>query len=225
MKSYINPKTNKQMVVYHCECGKQEFKTKYSELCENCELKPKIKEGIENQIIAEAKIKQSILTKEQFVTYINNEIKNASDTITNRLLAQRNQKEIDPKNEYVGTRIMGVIWNSERIKALNKFTRDENPYPKVFQSANSFNIFKEFINNHKVTPYKDLSFLFQKLKSQERIFKIKHLEFAQFLLKEEFIKEKDYNEISNKKGFDNKSFSVDRDNNYNLIEKKVEDNI
>lgn len=126
MKSYFNPKTNKQMVVYHCECGKEQFKTKYSELCENCELKPKIKEGIQNQIIAEAKIKQSILTNEQFVTYINNEINNASEAITERLLLQRQYETIDPKNDCVGSRIMGVIWNSERIKALNNFLDTNN---------------------------------------------------------------------------------------------------
>ncbi|CAA0242302.1 hypothetical protein TMFC_50131 [Tenacibaculum maritimum] len=194
MKSYFNPKTKKQMVVYHCECGMEEFKTKYSELCENCELKPKIKEGIENQIIAEAKIKQSILTSEQFATYINNEINNASEAITERLLLQRQQETIDPKNDCVGSRIMGVIWNSERIKALNNFletnnklqektlievenlkekqeasNKEENPHPRFFTSLRGFKIFERFKGTIQ-NPLADYSFIYRMMLKDNLIY-------------------------------------------------------
>ncbi|MFL0088544.1 hypothetical protein [Tenacibaculum maritimum] len=167
MKSYINPKTNRQIVVYHCECGKKEFKTAYSQLCDNCELKPLIKDGIKNQIVLEAKIKRDILTDKQFTDYINNEIDNANKEITNRLLNQRQQKTIDVKNDYVGSRIMGVVWNSERIKALNEFLNnnktsngEQNPHPRFFTSLIAFKIFEEFKNTIE-NPLADYSFIYR----------------------------------------------------------------
>ena len=96
----------------------------------------------------------------------------------------------------------------------------ENPYPNIFINVLSYQIFKNYYDFGLVNPYKDLSFLFQQLMSKKRLLSIKHLEFAEWLLKEEFITEKVFIDISNKKGFDSKSKSAERLNKYfNIVEK------
>ena len=72
-----------------------------------------------------------------------------------------------------------------------------------------------------VTPYKDLSFLFQKLKTDKRLISIKHLDFALWMLDNKFIKNIDYDVILNKKGFDSKSSSDERLNRYINIKKDL----
>jgi hypothetical protein len=94
---------------------------------------------------------------------------------------------------------------------------NKNPYSNIFKDDNSYFIFNEYISKYIVTPYKDLSFLFQKLKIEKRLLSITHLEFAKFLNDKDFISIKDYEVINNKGGFENKSSSDIRLNNYNLI--------
>lgn len=178
-------------VTYECECGKEKFITEFSQLCDNCELKPKIEEGIKNQIIFEAEIKKKILNKKQFVDYVESEIKNASKAITDRLLIQRQKDWLDQKDKYVGTRIMGVIWNSERIKALNSLLPNDdesnkNPFPRIFTSERGYRIFNSFSENvNPNTQLSDYSFIYWKLYLDEFIHQgVAPKEFIDWLNKE-----------------------------------------
>ena len=107
-------------------------------------------------------------------------------------------------------------------KILTGFNEKEerlknNPYPTVFVDSLSFNIFNEYLNLGLVNPYKDLSFLFQMLKSENKIYAITHLNFSKWMLKEDFITEKISDIINDKRGFDIKSQSDERLNKYNNI--------
>jgi hypothetical protein len=116
----------------------------------------------------------------------------------------------------------GSDYFEREIKFLERqkkyvFSLEENPYPQVFIDLSSYFIFKEYTNNYCLDPYKDLSFIFYQLKDKNKLLKIKHLDFAKFLLDEEFINEKVYKIISDQKGFSKKSNSDSRLNNYNNI--------
>lgn len=123
---------------------------------------------------------------------------------------------------------------SKVVKSIKKSTNylpnknpfiTENPYPNIFINVLSYQIFKKYYDFGLVNPYKDLSLLFQQLKSEKRLLSIKHLEFAEWLLKEEFIAEKVFIDISNKKGFDSKSNSAERLNKYLKIVEELETSI
>jgi hypothetical protein len=98
----------------------------------------------------------------------------------------------------------------------------ENPYPKVFREKKDFLIFKMYIDRHFVNPYKDLSFIYQELRQGRRVLN-KHIDFAIFLKNEGFIKEVHLDEVLRKKGFDNKSSSNERLNNYHKINDDFKD--
>jgi hypothetical protein len=107
-------------------------------------------------------------------------------------------------------------------KILTGFNEKEerlknNPHPTIFVDSLSFNIFNEYLNLGLVNPYKDLSFLFQMLKSENKIYAITHLNFSKWMLKEKFITEKISDIINDKRGFDIKSQSDERLNKYNNI--------
>lgn len=104
---------------FHSYCTSEEFKTDISQLCEKCPLTELILEGIQNQIIFQAREKQEILTPEQFKKYINDEIKNAEEAMQKIFLIER-QTMYDKNDPYRKTRIKTYIWNKERIKALNQ---------------------------------------------------------------------------------------------------------
>ena len=113
----------------------------------------------------------------------------------------------------------GTDYLERQIKYLerqkkNIFALEENPHPKIFTNLKNFYVFNEYITKHCLDPYKDLSFIFKKLKFEQRIFAITHLDFALFLFKNKFINEKDYKTISDQKGFASKVSSDSRLNNY-----------
>ena len=120
IKSDYQPLLNKKGVVYQCSCIKDDFITDINKLCKNCEIKKAITSGVYNQVMYEAKFKQQVLSEKQFKQYFDSQIKMHSEKITRVLLRQRQSKDIDPLNKYLATRVMGLIWSSECIRALNK---------------------------------------------------------------------------------------------------------
>lgn len=102
----------------YTKCVSKEFKKDISELCADCPLIAEIKNGIVNQIDAQAKEQQDICTREQFEEYIRNEVSNAQDAMKRVWLTE--QQNMDYKNDpHRAKRIEIYIWNKERIKALN----------------------------------------------------------------------------------------------------------
>ncbi len=90
---------------------------------------------------------------------------------------------------------------------------------KPFRKIEYFQNFKTYINLYIIDPYIDHSYLFQRLKKENFIEKIEHLEFSKWLMNKRFISEKIYKEISIKNGFYSldKSKSGARVNNFKNI--------
>jgi hypothetical protein len=173
-------------------CSSEVFKDDINQLCNKCPLIDLIDNGITNQILKEAYFKKEIMTNEQFKNYINSEIENSSKAITKTSLNQKNQKTIDPKNRYLKTRIKNIIWNKERIKALNSILLEKgrhiekpliNKYDRVFKNDYSYILFTELINNAKTK--NDYSFIFRVMVKDELIYEdIKHIEYINILSKD-----------------------------------------
>lgn len=107
------------MQIYE-KCTTETFKMDLAELCSNCPLPKMIRDGIESQIIFQAKLKHEILTVEQFGDYINAEVKNAQEVMQRVYLLE--QQNADYKTDpHRANRSQTYIWNKERIKALNTF--------------------------------------------------------------------------------------------------------
>lgn len=113
-----------------------------------------------------------------------------------------------------------------QIKAhLNKqiILKTENEYfSDIFKKEIYFNIFKDYIDNHLVDPYGDISFIFQKLKTLDYIHQMNHIPFVMWLRDNEFIKSTVADDIIEKgmlKSF-SKSASKKREKTFeNLSEK------
>lgn len=100
----------------------------------------------------------------------------------------------------------------------NKKT-SKNPFPEIFKSNDTYRSFLNYSNKHIIEPYKDYSYLFQRLKKEGLIHDMKHKKFIDWLLSEDLIKEKGYNHFIDNGGFRSysKSYRVDRENNFNNI--------
>ena len=144
---------------------------------------------------------------------------NIEDWILDQIKKRKEPKSIR-KEENLLTLIKIKLSRLPNNTAVNLGSK--NPHPETFRDYRTFLIFKKYKTKYYLDPYKDLSFIFQKLKAENRILKTKHLEFALFLLSENFISEKVYRIISDQKGFDNKSSSAARLNNYNNIISEID---
>jgi hypothetical protein len=168
-------------------CCTKEFKVDLIELCSGCPLTELILNGIENQIIYDANIKKEVLNNEQFEAYLNSEIGSATKSITETLLNQKKHNTIDPNNYYLQVRVKNLIWNKERIKALNLMSKKSNkteiyinPYPRIFTNNKGFSIFDKFIEN--INAKADFSFIFRIMINDKLIHEdIKHSEYTSFL--------------------------------------------
>jgi hypothetical protein len=99
-------------------CTSKEFKTDLSELCEQCPLKEKIQQGIQDQIVFQAEEKKRIYTESQFTKYVTDEISSAEKSMNKVFLLEKQQH--GSNDGLRKNRIETYIWNKERIKALNK---------------------------------------------------------------------------------------------------------
>lgn len=207
------------MEVYQT-CKATELKTDIDDLCENCPLRIKIPLKIEKEIIQQAKKQKEILNKSQFEKYVNKEVQDASKGIETSL-----QFENDPYQgqEFRANRIEIYILNKERIKALNKMLatpkETSNPYSDIFKGNDNKNflIFKAYIENHIIDWYADYSFLFQKMKAENRLHNVKHLYFMKWLKNKNYISDKVFDVLLSKTTFSKKYDSANRINNYKLI--------
>lgn len=204
-------------------CTSKIFKKDLEDLCENCPLVERINNGIKKQILFQANEKKGILSKNQFKTYLEKEIENASKSMERVFLTE--QQNIEYKTDpHRKKRIEIYIWNKERIKALNSFfinteENKRNPHSHLFKKADTYHKFNKYTQNHIVEYYSDYSFLFQSLLHKELIHPTKHLAFMKWLFKEKYISEKHYDKFTSKghfKSYD-KSSSIQRENNFNNI--------
>ncbi len=105
--------------------------------------------------------------------------------------------------------------NSERDE-LN----DQNLYPHVFISPNTYSKFIEYTSKHIIDYYLDYSYLKKRLEHDKLIHYIKDNEFMRILYEEmKLISQKNYEDyfVKNKLSSLNKSSSTNRENNFNNI--------
>lgn len=105
------------------------------------------------------------------------------------------------------------------LQSYSKIESDST-YPKdIFKSISIYKHFKEYIGSYIEEPYKDYSYLFQRMLAEDYIYRILHKEFAYWLLNEQFISEDEYELIMEKGNFMslNKSESKVRKINFENI--------
>ncbi|MDU8886335.1 hypothetical protein RXV94_09200 [Yeosuana sp. MJ-SS3] len=76
-----------------------------------------------------------------------------------------------------------------------EFKEGEKYFPEIFIDRVYFNIFKDFLSNYLITPYNDISYIYQKMLSQKYIHYISHQNFLKWLIDENFISKDVYNDI------------------------------
>jgi hypothetical protein len=116
------------------------------------------------------------------------------------------------------------FFKESSIKKISSVTNlinsiNDNPFPIIFKSNLVYKNFINYTSKHIIEPYRDYSYLFQRLKNEGLIYDMKHKKFIDWLLSEDFIKEKDYNDFIDSGGFRSysKSYHVERENNFNNI--------
>ncbi|RKE91908.1 hypothetical protein [Ichthyenterobacterium magnum] len=148
-----------------------------------------------------------------------NEIRNLPNNTDNQRHTHLNKR---PFNNYTlhdfakkCDNIRAVILNF--YPSLAKET--ENPYSDIFKGNDNKNflVFEAYTENHIIDWYSDFSFLFQKMKEENRLHNIKHLYFMEWLKKNNYITEKVFDLLLGKTTFSKKYNSAQRINNYNLI--------
>jgi len=82
-------------------------------------------------------------------------------------------------------------------------TENKNPFPRIFTGDNNktFTLFEAFTNNHIIDKYIDFSFIFQQMKHNGYILDIKHLKFMEWLNKNNYLTEKEYEDFKVKNSF------------------------
>lgn len=90
---------------------------------------------------------------------------------------------------------------------------------RIFKDYNTFELFKLYIKRHIIEHYVDYSFLFQRLLNGKLIYRIRHKTFMYWLKEDKYITEATLDKFLQNDGFrsPSKSFSIQRDNNFNNI--------
>ena len=106
-----------------------------------------------------------------------------------------------------------------KIKFLEgKFNNEHNPLPLLFTSGKVYNEFISYTSSHIIDYYLDYSYLKKRLEAEGLIHRTKDNDFMEIIHDDmELISDRDYEnyKIKNKLSSLNKSFSANRDNNFN----------
>ena len=107
-----------------------------------------------------------------------------------------------------------------KLNGFNDPRSDQNPYPYIFSSTDSYLKFIEYTSNHIIDYYLDYSYLKKRMEHERLIHYIRDNEFMRILYEEmELISEKQFDKycIKEKLCSLNKSSSTNRENNFNNI--------
>jgi len=108
----------------------------------------------------------------------------------------------------------------EKLNSERDELNDQNLYPHVFISPNTYSKFIEYTSKHIIDYYLDYSYLKKRLEHDKLIHYIKDNEFMRILYEEmKLISQKNYEDyfVKNKLSCLNKSSSTNRENNFNNI--------
>lgn len=104
-------------------------------------------------------------------------------------------------------------------RSKNNLEHGTNPYPLIFtgDDCTNFQIFDKYLKRHLIDLYGDISFLFQKMLSEERLYKISHLDFVKWLEQINYITSEDLDMFIGKETLSKKYNSKNRVKNYQGI--------
>ena len=106
-----------------------------------------------------------------------------------------------------------------KIKFLNEKLNDEhNPHPELFLNGKVYKNFISYTSNHIIDYYLDFSYLKKRLEAEGLIHRTKDNDFMKIIHDDlGLINDRDFEDykIKNKLSSLNKSFSANRDNNFN----------
>jgi hypothetical protein len=114
----------------------------------------------------------------------------------------------------------GAVDGKKSSLEYSKNKADEITYPKdIFKSAKSFLHFKEYVNSYNMEPYKDYSYLFQRMLAEDYIYRLLHRDFTNWLVDNNYITKEEYELIMEKGNFMSlrKSESKARKTNFDNI--------
>ncbi|GAB4035002.1 hypothetical protein [Spirosoma gilvum] len=144
----INLKRECRIINVEPFCDTEEFRGDIKELCASCGLAQYIMDGIEKQIVFQARQQRDILSETKFLEYIDAEIKSAQKTMMEMNL---NMRRHETERRYVANipnTTMVFIWNKERIKALNRLLADLQSKEK--NSVDSFSLKPEPLSHAQI---------------------------------------------------------------------------
>lgn len=137
------------------------------------------------------------LNKNHFILYNTGKIKNSSAINTEYFRVLTNQRFSLFKETILS--LKSILTNH---KTHNK---EELVWMNIFRGEADFISFKLLVEeNNIIKPYLDFSYYFFKLLKDEKIYKVPHLFFAEWLLRNNMIKQKDFDEIVIKNNFEKK---------------------
>lgn len=129
-----------------------------------------------------------------------------------------------PENGYLlgksmETKTTIITTDNESDNLTQEIEKSEPEFDSdVFKSIDTYKSFIEYCK-HIIDPYKDFSYLFQRMLHEKLIHKKTHFEYFDWLKNNKFINDKDYDKFYVKSCFVsfNKSTSANRENNFNVI--------
>tara|TARA_R110000751_G_scaffold100068_2_gene193765 strand:- start:63048 stop:63965 length:918 start_codon:yes stop_codon:yes gene_type:complete len=105
----------------------------------------------------------------------------------------------------------------------SKFTKDSPKLEHPFIVLNAKELFLDYISKHIIEPYIDYSYLFQRLLDEKFIVTLTHIKFMDWLEENNHITENTKDKFLKQRAFRslNKSTSVSRENNFNIVFKSI----
>jgi|SRR5690606_9885616 len=106
-----------------------------------------------------------------------------------------------------------------KIDKTQDVNKVKNLHEDIFKGDDNTNflIFKTYSEKYIIDFYADFSFIFQRMIKEDRLHKIKHFDFMNWLKTSGYISEKVYDDFIKKGTFSTKYNSAQRENNYNNI--------
>jgi len=128
---------------------------------------------------------------------------------------------ITPADATARLELIYSIYEAERqgkLMTLNS-RKIANPFPGLFTSYGVYKKFLEYTGKHIIDPYIDHSYLKKRLEAEGLTHKMKDLEFIEFIYRDMKLPQSQYEDFIAKGKLSalKKSFSVQRENNFNNI--------
>lgn len=139
-------------------CTTQVFRTDLSELCLDCPIRNRIKDGLENSLIPEYSLKSEYFEMEELSNFFKSELDSAMKVMKNMRDYEHTNAD---EHTYRPNRVLAYIWNLERAKLVKKF-REQRIILNSSEEGKSLKF--SFINNfNSLTPNEVYDYFYSSL--------------------------------------------------------------